>query len=64
MCNWTEADPGANPAMSSRPFWQWTLTFNEETKIFSLNFPNLCDNVVKKLFPEVRKCRPLRPADP
>ena len=50
------ADPaGGNPAMP-HPFWQWTLVPFNKGKKFSLNFPNLCDNVVKKLVSEIRKC--------
>ena len=34
---------------------------NEEIN-FSLNFTNLCDNLVKKLVSEVRKCHQFRPS--
>jgi len=43
------------------PFWQWTFA-PPLKKIFfiSLNFPNLCDNFVRKLVSEIRKCHQLQ----
>jgi len=46
--------------MAPHPFWQWTLAPPHKEKIFSLNFQNLCDNVVKKLVSEKRKCHQLQ----
>ena len=51
----------ANPAMDPHPVLPWTLaSSSEETKFFSLQFPNVCDYFVKKVVSEIRKCRQLQ----
>ena len=44
---------GDNPAMAPDCY----CSLKQSQKIFSLSFPNLCDNFVKKLVSEIRKCQ-------
>ena len=56
VCAW--ADPWGPIRLLLHQFFQWTLAHPPtKTKYFySLNFSSFCDNVVKKLVSEIRKC--------
>ncbi len=51
-------DPEGQSDQGLHAFWQWTFVPPPaKNKLIVVNFPNLCDNFVKKLVSEIRKCR-------